>query len=204
MDTKDRIKKNRQLWNVLGGMAFLFAAFWGLNFRVTASNTSSEKNITTTSIGEELPYAMQRREKINLALVGEGSLVAALQKALTLEINKAGIGEMELVQGTAPKYPSPVLVIKWRSPELLWTPFFATSWFTIQSGYSSTGDTAFLEETPVTIDNRDGPALNMYGEYTVRDYSWGLISRPGYYQILANYLAQQIVITLKELYRVST
>jgi hypothetical protein len=54
------------------------------------------------------------------------------------------------------------------------------------------------------MDNRDGPALNMWGEYKVSDRSWGLISRPGYHQILADYLAREIVTTLKDLYRVST
>jgi hypothetical protein len=58
-----------------------------------------------------------------------------------------------------------------------------------------------VEETSVTISNEDGPALNMYGEYEVSDRSWGLISRPGYYQTLAEYLAREIVSTLKDLYR---
>jgi hypothetical protein len=52
------------------------------------------------------------------------------------------------------------------------------------------------------MDNRDGSALNMWGEYKVSDRSWGLISRPGYHQILAEHLAQQIITTLKDLYRV--
>ena len=196
--------KNWKIWILLGSIAFLLTAFLSFNFRIAASNTEAEKNITTTSIGEGLPYAMQRREKINLALVGEGPLIAALQNALIFEINNAGIGESEPAQGIEPKYPSPVLVVKLGSSKLLWTPFFATSQFTIQAGYSSGGNTTLIGETPVTIDNQEGPALNMYGEYKVRDSSWGLISRPGYYQIVADYLAQQIVAALKDLYGVST
>ena len=88
-------------------------------------------------------------------------------------------------------------------PALLWTPFFATSQFSIQAGYASNGDTTFMGETPNTIDNKDGPTLNMYAEYTVSDRSWGLISRLGYHQLLADYLAQQIVATLKDPYKVS-
>jgi hypothetical protein len=44
----------------------------------------------------------------------------------------------------------------------------------------------------------------MYGEYQVNHRSGGVISRPGYYHMLADCLAQQIVATLKDLYRVST
>lgn len=192
------------LWVLLGAIGFFWAAFWYLDFRIAASSTQAEKNITTTGLGmgDGLPDAMQRRGKINLALVGEAPLIAALQKVLPVAMKDARIAELELVQGIEPKYQSPVLVVKVDSLNLLWTPFFATSQITIQAGYSSTGDTTLIGETPVTISNQNGPALAMYGEYKVSDRSWGLISRPGYHQHLANDLAKQIVATLKDLYRV--
>jgi hypothetical protein len=194
----------KRLWVLLGSIALVGAAFWGLNFRLAASNTQIEKNINTTSIGDGLPNAMQRREKINLVLIGEGPLIAALQQALAVEMKDAEIADLELVQAIESKYQSPVLIVKVGKPGLLWTPFFATSQFTIQAGYSSVGDIAFMGKTPVIMDNQDGPALNMWGEYKVSDRSWGLISRPGYHQILAEYLAKELVVTLEDLYRVST
>jgi hypothetical protein len=190
------------LWVLLGGIALLWAAFWYLNFRIAASNTKSEHNYSTTIIGDGLPEAMQGREKINLVLLGEGPLIGALANALATEMNKAGMEDIELMQEIEPDSQSPALVVKVGNPGLLWTPFFATSQFTIQAGYSSTGDTAFMGETQAIVDNTDGPVLNMYGEYEVSDCSWGLISRPSYYQILAEYLAGEIVSTLKDLYRV--
>ena len=180
----------------------LWAAFWCLNFRIAAGNMISEHNSSTTSIGDGLPSAMQRKEKINLVVVGEGPLIAALQKALAMEVTNAEIADLELAQGMEPRYQSPVLVVSAGSPDLLWTPFFASSQVTIQAGYSSSGDTPLLGETPVTMSNQNGAALNMYGEYKVTNRSWGLISRPSYYQTLAESLAREIVSTLKELYRV--
>ncbi len=188
------------LWVLLGGIVLVGAAFWCLNFRIAASNTKSEHNNSTTSMGDGLPDAMQRREKINLILVGEGPLMDALPKALAFEMNKDGVEDIELVQGIEPKDRQPALLVKVESPSLLWTPFFATSQFTAQAGYSSSGNATFMGETPVTISNEDGPVLNMYGEYEVSDRSWGLISRPSYYQTLAKYLAMEIVSTLKDLY----
>jgi hypothetical protein len=190
------------LWVFLGSIALLCAAFWSLNFRIAASNTKSENHINTASIGDGLPHAMQRREKINLVLVGDSPLMAAPQKALEREMKDARIADVELVQGIEPRYQSPVLIVDIGRPDLLWTPFFATSQFTVQTGYSSVGDTTFMGETPVIMDNRDGSALNMWGEYKVSDRSWGLISRPGYHQILADCLAREIVSTLKDLYRI--
>lgn len=192
--------RNWRLGLLLAGVVFLSVAFLFLNFRIAASNTRSEKNVTTTGIGEGLPYQMQRREKINLALVGEGPLITALQNAILREVSETGIAQVQPVEQILTKYQNPVLVVKVGRPDLLWTPLFATSRFTTQVGYSSSGDATLIEETPVTVDNGDGPALNMYGEYTVSDRSWGLLSRPGYHQALADYLAEQIVATLKDLY----
>ena len=204
MDRKGKTMKKSRIWILLGGFALLCAAFWGLNFRIAFSNTKSEKNITKASVGDGLPYAMERREKIKLALIGEGPLIAALQKALAVEMEQSGLVDIEPVQRIEPKYESPVLIIRVGKPGLLWLPLFATSRFTIQTGYSSIGDTTFMGKTPIAMDNKDGPALNMYGEYKVNDRSWGLISRLGYHQLLADYLAREIVAALKDLYGVST
>ncbi len=46
------------------------------------------------------------------------------------------------------------------------------------------------------------PLYQLYAEYNVSDRSWRLISGPASYEFLADYLAQQIVATLRELYRV--
>ena len=141
---------------------------------------------------------MQRRDKISIALVGEGPLVSMLQKALAAELRNAGIGDIELVKGLEPVYQNPVLIVQVGEPGLIWTPIFATGQFTVQVGYASSGDTTFMGKNPIPMDNKNGPALNLYGEFIVRDRSWGLISRLGYHQILADYLAQQIAAVLKD------
>jgi hypothetical protein len=206
VDRKGMATQHRRLWILLASITSFFLAFWWLDFRLAASRTESEKNITTTSIGmeDQLPDAMQRRQTINLVLIGEGPLVIALQKALTVEIKQAGLGDIERMEAIVPKYLGPILLVKVGRPGSLWMPFFVTSRVTVQTGYSSSGDTTLLGEEPASIDNRNGPAMMMYGEYKINDRSWGVISRPGYYHMLADYLAQQIVGTLKELYRVST
>ncbi len=194
--------KHKRIWILLGGFIVLGAAFLFLNFRAAWSSTQSEKNVINTGLGEGLPYAMQRREKISIALVGQGPLTPALQTALETEMRQAGIGEIELVRGLETSYSNPVLVVKVGQTRMLWTPFYATSQLSVQAGYSSTGDTTFMGESPATIDDRNGPTLTLYGQYKVSDRSWGLISRLGYHQLLADYLAQNIAAALKELYQV--
>ncbi len=195
--------KNRRLWVLLGGIVVLSAAFLLLNFHLAASATQAEKSLTTTSMGDRLPDAMQRQDKISIALSGEGPLIGALRTALAAEMHEAGMGDFELVQGLETAYPNPVLAVNVGKPGLIWTPFFATSQFSLQAGYASNGDTTFMGKMPVTVDNIDGPTLHMFAEYKVSDRSWGLISRLGYHQILADYLARQIVAAVKDLYRAS-
>jgi len=196
--------KNKLLWILLGGIVLVSATFLLFDFCVAASNTQTEKLIFTTDMGEDnMPVPMQRRDKISIVLVGEGSLVRALQKTLTQQMGKAGIGEVDLVQELKPVYQNPVLVVKVGKPDPIWTPFFAMSQFSIHAGYASDGDSTFIEgveQTHTSVSKKD--VSNMYAEYEVNDRSFGLISRPGYHQFLANYLAQEIVTVLKDLYHV--
>lgn len=202
MKEMSRIKKTR-IGSLLAGILLLCAAFWFLNFHMASSNTQSDKTVVTTGIGDRLPDSMQYGGKIILILEGNSPLIALLQEALAAEMSNAGIGEIELGKSTEPKYNRPVLLVNVEKTGVLWTPFYATSDFAIQAGYISSGDTTFMSKTPVTVDNQDGPVLNMYSEYNISDTSWGVISRRGYYQILADYLARQIGDTLRDLYKTS-
>lgn len=190
--------KNKRLWILLGCVLLSSATFLFLNFRVAVSNTQASKLIVT--MGNNTQNPMQRNEKMSILLVGEGSLVRALQKALTVKMDEAGMGEIELVQELEPGYQDPVLLVKVGSPVPIWTPFFAMSEFPIHAGYASNGDTTFMkpiEETHTSIASSDPSIFNMYAEYEVKDRSLGLISRLGYQQYLADYLAQEIVAALK-------
>lgn len=195
--------KNKRLWILLGGILLISAAFLFLDFRVAASNTQNGKLITTTDMEEDMPVPMQRKDKISIVLVGEGPLVHALEQALTEQMDKAGIGESDLVQKLKPVYQNPILVVKVGKPGPIWTPFFAISQFSVHAGYASDGDPIFMEgieKTHTSIGKKD--VTNMYAEYEVNDRSFGLVSRLGYHRFLADYLAQEIVTVLKDLYHV--
>jgi len=197
--------KNKRLWILLGGIVLMSPAFLLLSFRVAVSNTQAMQRIMTTELEGNYPARLQPDDKISLVLVGEGPLVGALQKALTEQIHRAGMGQIEVEQELESKYPNPVLVVKVDRPGPIWTPFFATSQFSIHAGYATNGDTTFmdaLDKTKPYISNPDPSAVNLYTEYEVSDRSFGLISRPGYHRYLADYLAQEIVQALKNLYNI--
>jgi hypothetical protein len=197
--------KNKRLWILLGAMLLLSPAFLLPSFRVAVSNTQAMQMIMVTELEGDYPDRLQEDDKISMVLVGEGPLVRALQKALTEQIDKAAMGQIELEQELESKYPNPVLVVKVDRLSPIWTPFFAMSQFSIQAGYATNGDTTFmdgLDKTQPYIRNSDPSVVNLYTEYKVNDWSFGLISRPGYHRYLANYLAQEIVQALKNLYNI--
>ena len=197
--------RHKRLWILLGGIILISAAFLLLNFRVAASNTQTIQKIITTELEGNYPDPLQRNDKISLVLVGESPLVSALQKALTEKMDKAGMGNVELEQALKPTYPNPVLFVKVGKPSLIWTPFFAMGQFSIHVGYATNGDTTFMEvldETQTYIRNPNPSVVNLYTEYEGNDHSFGLISRLGYHQYLAGYLAQEIVNALKNLYNI--
>ena len=196
------MKNNRNLI-LLGAMVLVAAAFLLLDFRLAASRTTTEKLVMTTDMGENMPASMRQKEKISLVMVGEGSLVDALQKALIQEIEQAGLGEIWLEQELQSRYQNPVLIVKVGEPGPAWTPFFAMGGFSVHAGYDSSGDTTFMqavEETHTIVGKPD--AANMYAEYDVKDTSLGLISRPSYQRYLAELLAREIVTVLKGMYKV--
>ena len=79
------------------------------------------------------------------------------------------------------------------------------SHFSIQTEYATNADPTFMEildKTQPHIRNPDPSVVNLYVEYEVSDRSFGLISRLGYHQYLADYLAQEIIPAMKNLYNI--
>jgi len=193
--------KNKRLQWLLGGLVFLGAAFLFFNFRLAVSSTQAEKLVVTTDLGKDMPVSMQGNHKISMVLVGEGPMVNALQKRLFEKIAGTQIAEIEPVQKLEPMYQNPVLVVKVGKPDPIWTPFLGMSRLPIHVGYASDGDATFMEaieKTHTSIGKKD--VANLYAEYEVKDLSLGLISRRGYHQYLADYLALEVVAALKDLY----
>ncbi|HKG53982.1 MAG TPA: hypothetical protein VKB04_06950 [Anaerolineales bacterium] len=197
--------KNKRVWILLGGLVLISLAFLLLSFRLAVSNTQIMQRIMTTELEGNYPTRLQRDDKISLVLLGEGPLIGALQKALTEQIDTAGMGQIEVEQELESKYPNPVLVVNVDRPNTIWMPFFAMSQFSIHAGYATNGETAFMKDLDTTkpyIRNPDPSVVNLYTEYEVNDRSSGLISRPAYHRYLADYLAQEIVQALKNLYNI--
>ncbi|MGE5123347.1 MAG: WD40 repeat domain-containing protein, partial [Acidobacteriaceae bacterium] len=193
--------KNKRLWIFTGVFALIIAGLLLLNFRLALSSTQVNKLVSSTSMGDNVPMPLQRKDTISVAVLGEGSLANAVKSSLKDKMDRAGIGLTELVEERVPVYQNPVLVVRVGKPGSFWTPLFATSQFSVHAGYASNGDSTFfeaVENTHTTIGKPD--VVNMYAEYDIVDRSFGVLSRPGYHQYLADYVTEEIVTVLKDMY----
>jgi hypothetical protein len=199
------VMKNNRLLILLGGIVFIISAFLLLNFRFAISSTYANNSVVTMGSGD-LIDSHWKNEKINVLLVGEGAQARALRQALSEKREKAGIGEVEFVQDLDTVYHNPVLVVKAGKQDGIWTPFFAQSQSSFLAGYASNGDSSFIEvnlasmeKANATIGSPSPSNFNIFAEYEINDRSFGLISRLGYHQYLADYFAQEIITALKDL-----
>jgi hypothetical protein len=197
--------KNYRLLVLLGGIALIFSAFLLINFNFAVANTQANNTLVTMDSGN-LMDSPWRNQKINVVLIGDGALPRALRRALTEKMEKAGIGELEFVQDLETINPNPVLVVKADKSDTIWTPFFAQSQSSILAGYDSNGDSSFIEVNFASMEekytsSRSPDSSNFYtffADYEINDRSFGLISRPGYQQFLADHFAEEIIAALKD------
>jgi hypothetical protein len=197
--------KDRRLWILLAGILLVGAAFLLLDFRLAAGSIQSVQSIMVTELEGNHPQRPGSDDKISIVVDGKGPLAGTLKKALAKEVENAGLGQVTWEQELRPQYPNPVLVVNVGQPAPLWTPFLATSRFSVQAGYAINGDITFLDNLDKTqpyIRSSNPSAVNLYTEYELSDRSLGLISRPGYDRYLADYLAREIVQALKNLYNI--
>ena len=197
--------KDRRFWILLAAILLVSAAFLLLDFRLAAGSIQSVQRIMVTELEGNHPQRPGPDDKISMVVDGKGPLAGTLKKALAKEVENAGLGQVTWEQELRPQYPNPVLVVNVGQPAPLWTPFLATSRFSVQAGYAINGDITFLDNLDKTqpyIRSSDPSAVNLYTAYELSDRSLGLISRPGYDQYLADYLAREIVQALKNLYNI--
>ncbi len=185
-------------WIAAGVVVILAGMFWGLNFHVSVSNTLEEHQSFTSSMGKVLPTAMANREDVLLVVEGNGPLAAALRTSLPAALQKVGVNArlVETERGA-----QPVMVVRVPSTGVFWTPVYGSSQFTVKAAYSSDGKLAFIDDPADHLDNLNGPAKHMKGDYKTTDRSWGILSYPGYYQILADGLSPKLAQSIADLYK---
>ncbi len=194
--------KRNQIWILLGGLILLAAVFLFVNFHLSFNKISESRNSVTTGMGGENLAAIQQRDNIMVIVEGQGGMVTALEKAMSAQISASGITNPVITEAVEPGNKNPVLLIKITTRDVFWTPVFASGNVQVLAGYVSNGEIELIQNLPLKSTNVSGAMTLMSGEYKLTGRSFGLISLPGYRQMLADAIASNIMENLKAIYKV--
>lgn len=178
--------QNKGIWFSLGIIVVLCAALLSVNFHMARSETQT--NVTTASSrwpsGASLPP-----QTVQYRVEGDDPLTAALREALPQKLINAQ---------PAAETAVPQLIIRIDQAQINWTPVYGRADLTLGAAFSSNGDFAFMETEPTYFQfNSDedagaGYIVQSSSQISLTDQSTGLLSRPGYNQLLADKLAEEI------------
>jgi hypothetical protein len=192
----------RSISIVLAAVLVLVGAFLWLDFKVIASHTQTDNQLSTYSAGEELPDVMQGNPAIQFSVSGDSALDRALRSLLSQKLGQdPAFGQVAELEPSHEDAAHPSLLVELTEQKVWWTPLYAQTALTVKVAYASDGDFSFRTKSLVHFANTSGPGVKMEGEYHLSDTSWGLMSRPGYNHHLAQQLVTQIVDGLYGVYK---
>jgi len=171
----------------------LLLAFNFLTFRLSRSNTEVNSSFSTIRAGETLPENMRPGFTQLYSINGNDRLAqelgAALEDAFEGTITGAATELQEEENASAP------LLIVDLTANRLWMPVYGRANVEAQVFYAHDGEAPWPLDEPLTVES--SPAIKGSGSFTLVDSTWGLLSKPGYDEHLAQQLAERIVTTLQ-------
>jgi len=170
----------------LGFLVVLLTALLLTNFHLASSETQT--NVTTASSrwpsGTSLPS-----QTVQYKVDGDSSLAEALRETLPQKLMNAQPAADTAV---------PQLIVRPDQVNINWTPLYGRAEIVVTAAFSSNGDFAFMETEPTHFqlnggeNGGTGPVVQAATKISLTDKSIGLLSRPGYHQLLAGKLAEEI------------
>lgn len=187
---------------LLAVVLLLSAGFLWLDFDVVQSTTSAEHSANTYRSGDQLPGSMRGQTTLDYAISDNGPMAYSLQDALNNVFKASGeFGRTEMRTDPVEQTDGPYLLVEIDSQEVTWTPFYANAHLIVNTYFSSSGDISFRNESSVRMDSLEGPVVKADGQFSLRDTTWGVFSRPAYYRLLGEHIATQISQSLNSIYQ---
>jgi hypothetical protein len=193
-------KQQAKWWLPIGGILLILLSLTTLNFlnfRIAKSTTEVNHTLSTYRSGERLPDNMTPGFTLSYAVSGDEQMAEALAATLQLALaDQTSVGTATAVSSSPSDKQAPFLLVDLSSSDRLWTPVYGQATVKAQIYYAYDGDAPWPLDEPVVF--RVSPAVKADGEFTVVDTTWGLISKPAYYEHLAQALAEDISNALQD------
>ncbi|MCB9419802.1 MAG: hypothetical protein H6667_08355 [Ardenticatenaceae bacterium] len=178
--------RNKIVWLGLGIIAVLCIALFVTNFHL--ANSETQTNATTVS-SRWPSEASVPPQTVPYRIEGDGPLAVALREALSQKLMNAQPAADTAV---------PQLIVRIDQANINWTPVHGRAEIMTTAAFSSNGDFAFMAAEPTYFQFNDdddagaGFIVQAASEISLTDKSTGLLSHPGYHQLLADKLAEEI------------
>lgn len=184
----------KRIVSILVVVLILVAVFWGLDFRLMKSQTSSHATTSKMQSGQGsiLPRA---QTPTGLVVNAEGRLADLLKSELVVGASTTpNLGLIRSLSLGAGETNQPAMVVKVIGQRWTWTPLYAKAALNIEVAYATHGDVSFAEQAvPSFATSSDEPVLQYKGVYDLADVSWGIISYPAYQHYLAEQIAKAVL-----------
>lgn len=183
----------RKIFTILG--VCLIISFFVFSFRLIRSQTGLDSAVAAYRPKDAQGALNLNPTKTGLYVAGDTGLERAVAQKLRQAISgRLNFGEIEWVGSEIEKYEAPLLTVELTQHKVLWTPVMGRAEVAAEAAYATHGDVSFRNTQPVHFTSQEGPAvLQMMGTYTLADASWGIMSRMGYDDYLADRIVQRIV-----------
>jgi hypothetical protein len=162
-----------------------------VNFHLASSRTETAHSL---SVYRARPNGVAPAAVTSLAYGVNGAEAETLAAALSTALSEALPAGQAAARPAQPGHP--YLLVEIEQADVRWTPVWATGEVVARVSYASTGEMAWRHEETVIMSREDGDevvaVVKARGDFEVSDESWGLLSRPAYYERLAEALAAEI------------
>jgi hypothetical protein len=172
------------------------AAFLLLDFNLQQARMSvdSSRETYTFSIDENTTLPLE--QDIDLYVDAPLNLQEELEAKLSEELPAVPyVRDVNLLEGTPDPSENSILIVEILEPAVeFWSPFYTRTLLTVDVAYASDGEVAWIDEPVVRLNNQGvpEPVVRVHTEHNFDGSAYGLISRSGHNQYLAEEIAGTI------------
>jgi hypothetical protein len=190
-------KRRIQLTLLLAIAAVLItAAFLLLDFNLQQARMSVDSSGETYSFSVDEDTPLPLEQDIDLYVRAPLTLQEELAASLREQLPAVPyVRDVNILKGPSESSKDSILIVEILEPAVqFWSPFYTRTLATVDVVYASDGEVAWIDEPVVRLNNEGvpEPVVRVHREHNFDGRAYGLISRPGYDQYLAEEIARTV------------
>lgn len=180
---------------LFGGLLLFIGLLNVVPLYAASSQTETDTSLGTGRSGETLPANMGPGFTLYYQVEGGAPLATTVREALPQALAETSVGQAKVASDLNAAAP-PRLYIDLDVGERFWTPVYGRAEVTARIFFASDAEVPWPADDPMIFEH--SPEIQAEGEVTVRDTTWGVLSKPAYNRLLGEALAEAIAAQLQQ------